>query len=495
MTKFGPFFAPLALYWVVSKGRHADRLTFVRAFKAVPWNRHGTTILWIMCCALAVSHVVGSWNRYLSFGADWDLAIYSNACANALHSSFRNHTSLLADHFEPFLWLLVPGCELFPPQQFLLAVQALGLLVGAVGIFMLAGTVTSELATKGTAALLYMLFAGHVHLIYWDFHLIALSLAFVPWLFWCFVTDRRRWFMCLALVYCGLKETAALTIFGFGLLALAQRRWSFGIPVSLVFVAIFFLIMQVIYPHYRQGAESEYFAKYYGHLGSSMGEILTAAWTSPARILASVTTSEKISYLVMTVGVPFLFVHLRKPWFLLPIAPALLINVLSDHPHMFSGAFHYEAEIFPLLFSSLVIVASPRALSWVFVFIAIVLSGHGFNHKVSLFKPDLQHQQLAVELKKLNVEFASCRVAAVERVATHLATIPQVTLLDEWHLADVVIVAYPRQGELWKQSVEDIENTIVPRLKDYQLRQPLPFDPQFRIWIRPNAACVGSNKG
>ena len=112
--------------------------------------------------------------------------------------------------------------------------------------------------------------------------------------------------------------------------------------------------MKVVYPYFREGDGSFYFKKYYGKYGNTMNEMANTLLFKPIYSLKLIFAHEKWIYLNKLFR-PFLYIPILNPRFLLIVAAPIAVNLLaaSDHVYamnMITGWFHYDAEIFPILF-------------------------------------------------------------------------------------------------------------------------------------------------
>ncbi|MGE3272794.1 MAG: DUF2079 domain-containing protein, partial [Chloroflexota bacterium] len=121
-----------------------------------------------------------------------------------------------------------------------------------------------------------------------------------------------------------------------------------GVGWSVVCVA-------VIIPHYSGGAISPFTSRY-AELGGSPGAMLRTLVTQPSVYLTVLGRSEVLAYLgTLTLAGGWL--ALLAPELLLPVAPVLALNVLSNSLWMASGRAHYSASIVPLVVAGAIVGA------------------------------------------------------------------------------------------------------------------------------------------
>ena len=495
VMSYGPFFLPLAVCMVLRwrpEGSYVlpliDRLR--ERIDALPPRRLQQWVIATITLG-TIGHGLVVYLHHFAFQTGMDLAIYANACRGALYSTMKGDVWLLADHFEPMLILFTPLCRAMSPAIALLGVQVLSFAIGAYGIFALARHQGWSGSLSWLVGTLYLVFAGHVTIIYYDFHLLALTLGVIPWLWWALATKRYAWVVALGLFYLGLKESVALSIVGFGAYVFLQHRDTAGRRVGVGFMVLgivtFALIMKVIYPYFRGGDGTMYFAKYYGHLGANLSEFVTTVITRPGYFIVSLLRPAKVEY-VLALIVPFLLFPLRYPIYLLPIVPAVLVNILSNDENLLGRAYHYEAEIYPALFAMAILAFThaPRARA---LWLAVMLVGFSEQSALGIARwsvPSKKHQQLAQQLKEHTPYDRA--IAAPQRLAAHLTDREKLYMFDywgmedDWQRAEIVVIGYPGEDMgyyTWPQFIEDKLPQILPGLREIFTD---PDDPNFRIY-------------
>lgn len=508
VNQWGLCFIPLMLLALFAPNQ-ARTLHFTKTITPL-WQRlvASKTAVTTICIVIASIHFLGLYNRYISFTANWDLAIYANACANGLHSSLRNNLSLLADHFEPALALAGPICNSADPAIALLLTQIVAWCIGAWGLRSLALLLKWAPGYVACAQILYLLFAGNQTISYYDFHLYGWSLATIPWILYAIQSRKNLLLGVLVLLHLTLKENTGLFVGGLGLWMMFHGRKKTGLVVAVFGAAAFVFIMKVAYPYFRGGAESEYFTKYYGYLGNDFSSFLRTSLTQPWIPLKALLEAGRLRYYA-TIFAPFLFFPLLAPSYVLPILGVLLINALSSNDFLYSAGYHYEAEIYPWFFASMIVllkddrvvtrwhslikflrvsrILNPE-MAWLTV-MAVFFSGVTPPGQVLYYAPSKTQATLHTELRKLSRQLHDCSVATVDRVTPHLSDIPQLLTMDHLTEANAVIVAYPQGDRLWMSNADQIERDIAPKLSQtFKLAQPLNYDANFRVWTR--APCV-----
>jgi hypothetical protein len=434
LTYFGPFFLPLVVCLVLGLRPTGSKVLplverLASWFDALPERAQRYWVLGTITAAL-LAHGLVVCLRYYSFQTAMDLAIYSNACRGALYSTMKGDVWLFADHFEPLLILFTPLCRAFSPAMSLLVVQTIGWGIGAFGVYMLARQQRYRASLAWFCAALYLCFNGHVTIAYYDFHLLSLTLALIPWLWWALASERYGWLVALAITYVGLKESVPLSLAGLGaflVLRGGQEKRRIGLWFVVGGLVTFAVIMKVIYPAFRGGEGTMYFAKYYGHLGNDFSEFVSTFVTRPGYFIAELLRGPKLYYFAALLA-PFLFFPLFRPIYLLPILPAVLVNILSNDP---MAVIAFASSRFRALWLSvmLVVFTAPSALG------------------VARWTVPTKAQRRLSEQLATHVPHDRA-IAAPQRIAAHLTDREKLYMFDYWQMeedwkrADLVVIGY-----------------------------------------------------
>ena len=123
----------------------------------------------------------------------------------------------------------------------------------------------------------------------------------------------------------------------------------YGIGLAVASVGYLLLVIRVLIPFFREGADPHY-ARYFGKFGNSMGEIILGMLSQPGLVIEELVTVSSVSYLLALL-LPLAFLPLLSParfGVAVPILGLLCLNeiVKSDpQPH-----HHFHAPVVPVLF-------------------------------------------------------------------------------------------------------------------------------------------------
>ena len=400
-------------------------------------------------------------NHYLFRTFAFDLGIFNQAAWDYAHlrpnaNSIIRYNNSLGDHFTLLQTLWGPLYWVFGSYTLLL-VQIGAVLLGGYGAYRL-----HWLRTRGTqpgAALgllvLYLSTWGIYSALVFDYHDNVVAAMLLPWLFYWFEADRRARAAAVALLMAISKENMALWLVfvGLGLAVLhwrvpARRRWALGLAVGAALS--FGLLVKVIIPALGMG-DGYVYQQHYAAIGNSAGEVLRNLFTRPGYLLRLLFTNHlgtpegdyvkpELHAMVLLAGGLAL---LRRPAYLLMLAPIYGQKLLSDNTTHWGINAQYSIEFVPVLHAALsqwLAQAAPRRAARLAAAAALLAAtatvvtmqvrqapyfdkaaGQFFRarHYRVDFDATAVHRGLAVVP-------ATARVSATSAVAAHLAARPYI---------------------------------------------------------------------
>ena len=334
--------------------------------------------------------------RYRSFTAGrFDLgnmtqAVWATAHGHplAITNLQGDQVSRLGSHVDPILVAFAPLWWLWPSPSMLLAAQAVAIALGALPVFWLARKhLRSDRAALGFG-LAYLLYPAVEWLTLNEFHPVALACPLLLFAFWYLDEDRLVPFAAFAAVAALTKEEIPLVIAGMGIwYAFSRRRFRLGGAIALIGVLVALVSVEVVLPHFNEGASSEFYARY-GALGDSPGEIVMTALTRPDRLLTAAFDWRGIGYLAELL-LPLALLFAAAPLVLVAAIPELGLNLLSATSTQTSIHHHYTAGLIPPLIVASVLGAarlargdSRRGVALAGLVVAVTLAG---NYRLGAF--------------------------------------------------------------------------------------------------------------
>ena len=280
-------------------------------------------------------------------------AVWSTAHGHVLQVTNLHgaQVSRLGAHVDPILVVFAPLWWLWPSPSLLLTAQAIAVAAGALPLYWLADKHTgSERAALGLS-LSYLLFPAAEWMTLNEFHPVALACPLLLFAIWYLDEDRLGPFAALALLALLTREEIGLVVAGLGIwYALARRRWAVGGAIAAAGIGATVLAIDVVIPHFRQGAASSFFGRY-DAVGGSAGGIARKAFTDPGKLL-SVAFDHRGAHYLLDLLLPIIVLALLAPLLLVALLPELALNLLSSVDAQKSIHFHYVAGEIPILFAA-----------------------------------------------------------------------------------------------------------------------------------------------
>ena len=287
---------------------------------------------------------------------------------------------LLGQHAAYIMVLVAPLYRLWADPKLLLLLQVVFLALPALVLYRLGGRHLGHPAAGLAVAVAYLAYPGVQWAISWQFHpeaiaagLLALAVA---------AADRRRhgpmalWLALAAL--CGGE--LGLVVAGFGLLLVAGGRRALGWRTAGAGLAWFLVATYLLAPLHA-GRVTRLFETDYGIAGTGPRALLAALPAMAGHVLQTGLANEGLFYLLL-VFLPLLFLPLLAPRWLLPVAPALLLNLAAVQPEHHQLRFHYLATAAPLLaagaVAGLAVVRSARR-QWLAPLLVLLVLVAGYS--------------------------------------------------------------------------------------------------------------------
>ena len=310
-------------------------------------------VVWILILLYMIALNIACHSRYITYGYDdFDLAVHAQSTWNILHGSL--YCSIIGipfpgNHMALILFLVAPLYAVFTSPLLLLYLQTTALAAGAWGIFLTARMKLSP-AWAVLMSTAYLVYPPLIYMNLYEFHPVALATCFLIYAWYFYESRRFPWFvlfLCLA-VLC--QENIALVAFGFGVLAIFQRRkiWTWTLLPAGAGMAFFVLAAGFIMPALNNKIQ---FLRIYAHLGGSPGEILMNILLHPVNTLRVMTHPAKLEFLNSLLA-PIAYMSLAAPSAFIPATPVLAQRLLSGRASEALLVFHYQAEFIPFIFAA-----------------------------------------------------------------------------------------------------------------------------------------------
>jgi uncharacterized membrane protein len=329
-----------------------------------------------------------TWGLHQHFGTyGYDVGIYDQGTwlLSRLKSPFVTvrGLSLFGEHTPYILALVAPLYRLWSDPRLLLLLQVIALAVPAVVVYRLGTRHLGNPAVGLAVAIAYLAYPAMQWAITWQFHPETLAAAFLALA--ALDADARR--VRRMAVWLGLallcREDVGLVVAGFGGLLMLSGQRDVGRRVLVAGLAWWVLATFLFIP-WANGRQTNLFELNYGISGVGPIALLRALPSMIGRALATALSNQGISYLLLVL-VPLLGLPLLAPRALLPVAPALFLNLAAVPPEQHQLRYQYLATSAPLLalaaIAGLKVVASRRRALLAPALIALVVVAIGLDQR------------------------------------------------------------------------------------------------------------------
>ncbi|HEY2833647.1 MAG TPA: DUF2079 domain-containing protein [Sporichthyaceae bacterium] len=317
-------------------------------------HRGDTAWVWVMAVGFFALYTVVSVRQHVRLhSTGYDLGIFEQAVRSWAHGHLPHSEikgadfPLLGDHFSPVLAVLAPVYRVFPTPLTLLVAQAALLAVAVVPLACWAQRALGR-TTALVVGLGYGLSWGIAQAIGFDFHEIAFAVPLISFSVCALGQGRPRAAVAWALPLLLVKEDLGLTIVALGVLIWFTGRRRLGLVAALVGLAGTALEVLVLLPHFNPDHKFSYWHSLNdGQTNKhSPGHLIS-------RLSVGLISPEPKAVLIVLLLAPTAFLALRSPLLALAV-PTLGWRLFSDYWQYWSGHFHYNAVLMPILFAAFI---------------------------------------------------------------------------------------------------------------------------------------------
>lgn len=297
--------------------------------------------------------------RFLSFNIPPpDLWIFNQAMWNSLNGGFmhitRNVSHYFAEHFSPFLILLLPFYFLFQSPMTLIALQNIAIFLSVIPIFFIAKTVLNDRFSPVIISFSFLLFPALEFISMREFHTIAFAIPLLLCVFFFFLKNNLKLFSVFFFLSLLVDETVSLALLFIAIAFFAFSKKKIYLIFALIAIVWFAVSVFFVIPFFRQAPYAFLYGESgrFSDFGKSPSEVFSSILFNPLNALAYAFSLQKIGYLILFF-LPLLFLSFFSPWLVVSF-PFFAHNLLTSNPFAASIYFQYNAIIIPIVFVSLI---------------------------------------------------------------------------------------------------------------------------------------------
>jgi len=465
-------------------------LTFLwKTWKGLVENK-GYKALLVGALLVAILFAAASIRRHLSFGSGAaDLGIFTNAIWNLTHangyvSSVKDGINLFADHQSPVFWLFAPVFWLFPSPNTLLIVQALGLALGAIAVYVLAKQyLPSNPEFRAALPLIYWAYLPLRNANAFDFHPEVFILpAFLAAIAAIHSTKSSIRLLGVFFLILGLmgKESSGPLAVGLGIAwmlgasPVSARSFSRIVGIVLVIAGATLFVFDTQVVPKLAGAGAYAYDSHYADFGQGLTSLIFAPFSKTELFFSRVFGPARLTFMWATIA-PLGFLPLVgwKPFISSYVCYLMLFLGVGDH--RIAPIYHYAIEPAVGLFWGLVLGISvlissqtlrlkwltpKRLLLWL-LFWSLVLFGRSEVFRIRYFSPTGHMKWLRAEV--LPAVNEKVTVAASGALVAHLATrkwVHHLPKIENPKIGMVDCVFYDSELNQWPLPSQEIPNFL-----------------------------------
>ena len=245
------------------------------------------------------------------------------------------------DHFRPVDYLFIPLYRLSPSIYWTFLAQSLSVAFGSLVLYRMAQRELPSMRwVPPVFALIYLLNPVVHNPLLWQYHpLVLASGLYLLWLW--FYMEQRSWpFFLVFVLLLSIREDMCVTTAVFGIVAIIQRRYRYGIPVLISSIFWWLLVTRIVMPELN---DVGYFRTEHGTLQVLYQNIFNVEFYT-----RQLLNEHAFSYWAWLM-IPLLGLSLLAPLYLLPALPSLLINPLVGG-YSTLIQYHYSVNAMPFIF-------------------------------------------------------------------------------------------------------------------------------------------------
>jgi uncharacterized membrane protein len=319
-------------------------------------------------------------DRFGTFG--FDLGIFDQAAWLVAHfrdpfmtvrglDVWGHHGNFVFILFAPFYWL---GAG----PKFLLAVQLLGQVAGAIGVYLLARDRLKD-RWLGVALAAAMFLHPTMQFLAWEFfHPETLAIGPMVLAYWAARAGRWKLFWVMAVLAMSCKEDVTFFFIMLGIVLVIRKQPRMGAWVAGVATAWYLAVTQILIP-LRNPAGPFYEEHFFSNYGGSVPEVIKTVITNPSQLWKDLNDRGRVAFYVK-LWAPVAFVCFLSPTTMLLGVPTFFIVVMASLPWVQDYRFHYMAILLAATFVAVVEgVANLRRVSHRYLAVGAVVAAAMFG--------------------------------------------------------------------------------------------------------------------
>ncbi|HVU49813.1 MAG TPA: DUF2079 domain-containing protein [Polyangia bacterium] len=306
----------------------------------------------------------------------YDLGNYDNMFYNLMHGRpFRTLSvlptggtwSMLSNHAELTMFVLMPFYALRPGSETLLIMQATSLALGAIPLYRFAARRLPRPAAM-LLALAYLAYAPMHEANFYDIHFQPFAVPLVLLALDALDAEKPLVFGISFVLAMGCREDVPIGFIVLGVyLLLVGKRTRMALAMTVLAACYFVVIKVVVMPRFGAWWFNEFYKELYPAGENTYGGIVKTLLSNPTYVFKTLVNTEKI-VLLLLVLTPLAFLPLRRGLLWMSLLPAIPFTILTTaYWPTVQISFQYILFFVPFLFTASALVLahlrnSPRGV-------------------------------------------------------------------------------------------------------------------------------------
>ncbi|MEW6008958.1 MAG: DUF2079 domain-containing protein [Candidatus Omnitrophota bacterium] len=332
-----------------------SNLLLFRVIKALA-GLNDKALLLVIFMGLGILFCVLGMIRHISLSTTaWDMGIFDQALWNTLQgdilfSSIRGNMSLLGDHFEPILFLLVPVYALFPHVFTLIVIQSFILSSSIFGLYLIAKDKLSSRFAIFALLISFCLSKALRGIALADFHPDSFLVPLSIFAFYFLAKFKKLLlaFSILLILLC--KETAVLIVIALGIYScFTLKKIRLGLILIVVGALSWLVETKVILPAFN--SFGQYLFNVRMPFGETYWENISFVMKHPLKLIELFFIPQKIIFYLKLLGqVGYLAFFVPSQYLLILITSSIILLASRQLHGYYMLTSHYAAHFLPFIF-------------------------------------------------------------------------------------------------------------------------------------------------
>lgn len=399
---------------------------------------------------------LASHNHFQTFA--WDLGFFDQIIWKASRADFISystiaHENLLADHWQPVLYLLAPLYLVRSDVRIILVAQSFLVVVAVYPLYQIAISVSKNILFSLALAVAYLLFLGTQWTILNEFHQNAFVPLFLSIIFYSLHFKNKIWYWLAILGLLFTKEEWSLLVASLGIVvAVKYKLIATGLKTVFLGIIMFFSLVYFVMPFFSVQGKYSHFN--FGEAGFTPIDVIKKITLEPSFLIKSMISPSVKLKTVFESFFAFGFLPLSNLTLLIPIIQQFVTRFIYSGPQFtkWTNVNHHAAPLGILLavstaYSVTKYYHSKKILTLIGIYLLFFAVLQDFILKGplnSIFKADLYktHDWMIDNYQVLKLIPQDVSVAAQNSLVPHLSQRNQIYLLPEVKDAEYIMIDY-----------------------------------------------------